>query len=46
MRKTGWMGHVARMEGRCVRDFCRKPKGSDDLGIDGKGNMFQWVLAE
>ena len=45
MRNTGWMVNVARMEVRCVRDFCRKPNELEDLGIDGKGNMFQWVLA-
>jgi len=34
------------MKGRCVRDFCRKPNELEDQGIDGKGNMFQWVLNE
>jgi len=48
MRKIAWTGHVARMEGRyiCVWDFCRKPNELENLGIDGKGNIFQWVLKE
>jgi hypothetical protein len=46
MRKTGWTGHVARMEERCVGDFCRKPNEMEDLSTDGKGIIFQWVLKE